>query len=119
MAAASDRAARFLSPPSIKMPLPMRSKERSFTTASSSTGDEGGRYIAASPDAAARKAGRIILRSKPDSKRQVTVTMRETTRGSGETTDRSYVVTRSPRADPGKFGAKWEYGVRATKNRES
>ena len=57
---------------------------RNFTVVESDINIEGGRYVAKSPIAAAKKAARQLFLKAPASKAAIRFTIRETTIGSGK-----------------------------------
>lgn len=86
--------------------------KRSFTVLNSSTGSTGGRYISASPEAAAKKAGRQLFRKKEakglakKKAPKITFTIVETTREAGgarKSEPREYTVTRTEKKNPETF----------------
>lgn len=84
-------------PVAVAQPMPSTSEKRSFTIVDSDVAELGGRYVASSPIAAARKASRQIF--KKTAQNLIRFVLKETTRR-GDKKQFSYVATRELMKEP-------------------
>jgi hypothetical protein len=73
--------------------------KRSFTVVAANHGKNGGRYMSATPMAAAKKAGRQLFNETKKTIRTIHFVVRETTRGSAKK-EFKYVITKHKLAKP-------------------
>lgn len=73
--------------------------KRSFTVVAANHGKNGGRYLSATPMAAAKKAGRQLFNEAKKTIRTIHFVVRETTRGSAKK-EFKYVITKHKLAKP-------------------
>jgi hypothetical protein len=73
--------------------------KRSFTVVAANHGKNGGRYMSATPMAAAKKAGRQLFNEAKKTIRTIHFVVRETTRGSAKK-EFKYVITKHKLAKP-------------------